>query len=98
MAKKAKDTNLALFRTSITLEQNQRFALDLVAPGNTSAAVRYLIRYAIQHGALDAFRHRLPPPMSAHVQQLASVGRAAPAVDQFAGWDTDDVVILDDEP
>jgi hypothetical protein len=93
MAKRAKDTNRALFRTSITLEHNQRFALDLVAPGNTSEAVRYLIRYAIQHGALDAFQHRLPPPMSAQVQQPAvptAINSVTPTVDQFAGWDTDD--------
>lgn len=89
MAKKAKDTAAALFRTSITLEQNQRFALDLVAPGNTSAAVRYLIRYAIQYGALDAFRHRMPPPMSAQAQAPTSVDNAAPAADPFADWEDD---------
>lgn len=82
MARKAKDTSAAMFRTSITLEQNHRFALDLVAPGNTSEAVRYLIRYAIQHGALEPFR---PKPMNMGAPVVTQQ-----TVDPFAGWDDDD--------
>lgn len=84
MAKKAKDTNATLYRTSVTLEEGQRYALDMVAPGNASEALRFLIRYAIQHGALEPYR---PKPM----QSATPINPGA-----FAGWDTDD--ILDEEP
>jgi hypothetical protein len=67
MAKKAKDTNAALYRTSVTLEEGQRYALDMIAPGNASEALRYLIRYAIQHGALEPYR---PKPASVDVSKL----------------------------
>jgi hypothetical protein len=85
MAKKAKDTNATLYRTSVTLEEGQRYALDMIAPGNASEALRYLIRYAIQHGALEPYRPKPTQPVAPAVSLTA-----------FAAWDTDD--ILDGEP
>lgn len=80
MAKKARDTKLPLYRTSVTLEEGHRYALDFVAPGNASEALRYLIRYAIQHGALEPFR---PKP----AQPLLTTGGRPCTLDDLAGLD-----------
>lgn len=79
MAKRATDTKAELFRTSVTLEKNHKLALELIAPGNASQALRYLIRYALERGALEPF-HR-----GGQVAQQQPVD-----VDKFAGWDDDD--------
>jgi len=54
MAKKPRHLNAKPYRQTVLLDSATMPALDAIAPGNMSEAVRWCIQYALARGALEA--------------------------------------------
>lgn len=80
-------------RQNLLLDSATLDALDDVAPGNLSEAVRLCVQFALERGVQGLAANIHTDKQRAALHKKATTP-AIPAA--FAGWDTD--AILDDEP
>ena len=91
MARLTKDTSAKLYRRSVSIKEAHRAYLALIDPNNESVAIRYLMQWAINHGALAPFLNPdgtpKPPPKSEKGAAARRLAGLKP--DPFAGWEDD---------
>lgn len=99
MARKARDTKEPTYVTTLSLDASTKAVLAAIRYKNASEAARYLIRYAIQHGALAPYLNTdgsLKTPTAPRKPGTLPKGervyvgkRLDPNDPTFAGWDDD---------
>lgn len=99
MARKARDTKEPMYTATLTLDASTKAVLAAIRYKNASEAARYLIRYAIQHGALAPYLNAdgtLKTPAAPRKPGTLPKGervyvgkRLDPNDPAFAGWDDD---------
>lgn len=99
MARKARDTKEPTYVTTLSLDASTKAVLAAIRYKNASEAARYLIRYAIQHGALAPYLNidgSLKTPTAPRKPGTLPKGervyvgkRLDPNDPAFAGWDDD---------
>lgn len=92
MARKATDVKEPTYVTTLSLCTSTKAVLAAIRHNNTSEAARYLIRYAIEHGALLPYMNadgtlKAPPAKPIKSRKKPALVSPQPVdIDAFKDW------------
>ena len=99
MARRALDTTRPLYRLTVSLPTDWQPYLDQLGEGSHAAAVRKLVAYALNNGALAALGYQPPAPTDPEALYQIALNNALAdgsplppkprtAAEVWDGWDT----------